>query len=49
MLKGSGYRGPLDQLEPDVREQVRAENLSFIEQNSVRPVEANVVYAIATL
>ena len=32
--------------EPE-REQVRIENFDFIQQNSVRSLESNVVYAIA--
>ena len=37
----------IDQLTPAEREQVRAENLCFIEHNAVRSIEANVVYAAA--
>lgn len=47
MVMGSGYRGTLDQLNPDELEQVRAENLAFIRDNSLRTLEANVVYATA--
>jgi SAM-dependent methyltransferase len=47
MILGSGYRGTVDQLSADEREQVRIENFDFIQQNSVRSLESNVVYAIA--
>jgi hypothetical protein len=43
----SGYRGTVDQLSAAEREQVRIENFDFIQQNSVRSLESNVVYAIA--
>ena len=45
MVMGSGYRGTIDQLEPEDRERVRQENLDFIRLNAVRSLEANVVYA----
>lgn len=47
MILGSGYRGTVDQLSAADREQVRIENFDFIQQNSVRSLESNVVYAIA--
>jgi hypothetical protein len=47
MILGSGYRGTVDQLSAAEREQVRIENFDFIQQNSVRSLESNVVYAIA--
>lgn len=47
MVIGSGYRGTVDQLDPEQREQVRKENLDFIRDASLRSVEANVVYATA--
>ncbi|HEX6717167.1 MAG TPA: class I SAM-dependent methyltransferase [Pyrinomonadaceae bacterium] len=47
MVMGSGYRGTIDQLEPEERERVRQENLDFIRLNAVRSLEANVVYATA--
>jgi ubiquinone/menaquinone biosynthesis C-methylase UbiE len=47
MILGSGYRGTVDQLSAQEREQVRIENFDFIQQNSVRSLESNVVYAIA--
>ncbi|HET9713192.1 MAG TPA: class I SAM-dependent methyltransferase [Pyrinomonadaceae bacterium] len=47
MILGSGYRGTVDQLSAAEREEVRIENFDFIQQNSVRSLESNVVYAIA--
>jgi ubiquinone/menaquinone biosynthesis C-methylase UbiE len=47
MVMGSGYRGTIDQLAPEEREHVRQENLDFFRLNSVRSLEANVVYATA--
>jgi len=47
MILGSGYRGTVEQLDPEARAQVRRENLDFIEQSSIKTVEANVVYATA--
>jgi len=47
MVMGSGYRGTLEQLAPEQREQVRKENIDFIRDTSLRSVEANVVYATA--
>jgi len=45
---GSGYRGTLEQMSAEAREQVRAANLSYIRDSGIRSVEANVVYAVAT-
>src|SRR5262249_23666804 len=45
---GSGYRGTVDQLDPDQLEQVRRANLNYILGSGIREVEANVVYAVAT-
>lgn len=45
---GSGYRGTIDQLDPDARERVRLANLDYVRQSDLRSVEANVVYAVAT-
>jgi len=47
MLLGSGYRGTIDLLNSNDREQVRLEALEFIHTSGVREVEANVIYAIA--
>ncbi len=43
---GSGYRGTVDQLSTDEREQVRTENLEFIRREKIHRVEANVIYAV---
>jgi len=45
---GSGYRGTLEQLDANAREQVRTANLNYIIHSGIRSVEANVVYAVAT-
>jgi len=45
---GSGYRGTVDQLDPDTRERVRETNIDYIRQLGVGSVEANVVSAVAT-
>lgn len=47
VVMGSGYRGTVDQLTPEQREQVRTETLAATRRASVREVETNVVYAIA--
>ena len=47
MVMGSGYRGTIELLTPTDRERLRLENIAFIERESVRSVEANVVYAVA--
>lgn len=47
MVLGTGYRGTIDQLDAEAREDVRRNNLDFISRCDVRSVEANVVYAVA--
>ena len=47
MIMGSGYRGTVDQLTPVDKERVRTENMDFIRRESIRSLEANVVYAMA--
>ena len=47
MIMGSGYRGTVEQLDPETRDHVRKQNLDFIQNAAVRSVEANVVYATA--
>jgi len=47
MVLGSGYRGTIDELDVNEREQVRRDNLSFIRESGVTSVEANVIYAVA--
>lgn len=48
MVLGTGYRGTIEQLDAEAREQVRRDCLRFIRATQVRSVEANVVYALAT-
>jgi hypothetical protein len=48
MILGSGYRGTVDQLTTEDREQVRLANYEYITRANVRSVESNVVYAVAT-
>lgn len=48
MVLGSGYRGTIEQLDVDAREQVRRDNLEFIREAGVASVEVNVIYALAT-
>jgi ubiquinone/menaquinone biosynthesis C-methylase UbiE len=48
MILGSGYRGTVEQLSPEDREQVRLENVDFIQRSAIKSVESNVVYAKAT-
>lgn len=47
MVMGSGYRGTIEQLTPEAREQVRKENAEFIKHRALRSVECNVVFATA--
>ena len=47
MIMGSGYRGTVEQLHANAREEVRQQNVDFIENSAIRFVEANVVYATA--
>jgi ubiquinone/menaquinone biosynthesis C-methylase UbiE len=44
-ILGSGYRGTVDQLSSDEREEVRVQNLQFIRRENIQAVEANVIYA----
>ncbi|EIC29710.1 methylase involved in ubiquinone/menaquinone biosynthesis [Methylomicrobium album BG8] len=48
LAMGSGYRGTLDQLEPDQLRRVKQANLAGLETKSVSEIEANVIYAIAS-
>jgi ubiquinone/menaquinone biosynthesis C-methylase UbiE len=48
MVLGTGYRGTIEHLEVEAREQVRRDCLRFIRASQVRSVEVNVVYASAT-
>jgi len=47
MIMGSGYRGTVEQMTPDAREQVQKENADFIQRANLRRVECNVVYGTA--
>ena len=44
---GTGYRGTIEQLDPETRQRVRAANDEYIRRSGIRAVEANVVYATA--
>ena len=44
---GSGYRGTLEQLNPEEIERVRSANLEYISTQNLDSVEANVVFAAA--
>lgn len=46
-VMGSGYRGTIDKLVPELRQKARALNLAFIEKARVDAIQANVIYAIA--
>jgi ubiquinone/menaquinone biosynthesis C-methylase UbiE len=46
-VRGSGYRGTLEQLTAAQRERVRSANLEFARRTNLRAIEANVVYALA--
>ncbi|MCK9608307.1 MAG: class I SAM-dependent methyltransferase [Methylomonas sp.] len=46
-LLGSGYRGTIEQLEPEMVEYVRQANLAFIANTRLQAVQANVIYAVA--
>lgn len=43
MLLGSGYRGTIEQMEPEMVEYVRKANFSFIENAQIQEVQVNVV------
>jgi hypothetical protein len=47
IVLGSGYRGTIEQLDPDARERVRQANLRSIQNSLIQEVETNVVYAVA--
>jgi ubiquinone/menaquinone biosynthesis C-methylase UbiE len=47
MLLGSGYRGTIEQMEPEMVEHVRQANLAFIANTQIQEVQVNVVYAVA--
>lgn len=45
-VMGSGYRGTIDKLTPELQQKVKALNLAFIEKAGVDAIQANVIYAI---
>jgi ubiquinone/menaquinone biosynthesis C-methylase UbiE len=47
IIMGSGYRGTVEQLTPEAREQVQKQNAEFIQRTRLESVECNVVYATA--
>jgi hypothetical protein len=47
MVLGSGYRGTIDQLEPEELARVRQANIEFITNAHIQAVQANVLYAVA--
>jgi hypothetical protein len=44
---GSGYRGTIDQLDPEARERVRGVVLSGLREQKVAAIETNIIYAVA--
>lgn len=44
---GSGYRGTIEQLNPEARERVRKATVDYMSRREVRSVETNAVYALA--
>ena len=44
---GTGYRGTLEQLQPEQRNRVRDVNLQYVRDSGITSVEVKVVYAIA--
>jgi hypothetical protein len=47
MVLGSGYRWTVDQIEPEMAEQLRNANLARIRSHNITSVETNVIYAVA--
>ncbi|MEO0968233.1 MAG: class I SAM-dependent methyltransferase [Cyanobacteria bacterium J06639_18] len=47
MVLGAGFRGTIEQLDPDARERVRQANLQLLEINKIDSLEVDVLYAIA--
>jgi len=47
VVLGSGYRGTMEQLDPEAQERVRQANLTYVQNSQIRAVETNVVYAVA--
>jgi ubiquinone/menaquinone biosynthesis C-methylase UbiE len=47
MVLGGGFRGLIDQLDPDARERVRQANLNFLRTHKIDSLQVDVLYAIA--
>jgi ubiquinone/menaquinone biosynthesis C-methylase UbiE len=47
IVRGTGYRWTIDQLDPGARDRVRLANLKYVQDTRLRFVTTNVVYAIA--
>ena len=45
---GSGYRGTINQLDPDARERVRSRVVSGLRNQMVADIETNIIYAVAS-
>jgi ubiquinone/menaquinone biosynthesis C-methylase UbiE len=45
---GSGYRGTIDQLDPDARERVRSVVVSGLREQKAADIETNIIYAVAS-
>ncbi len=48
IVLGSGYRGTIEQLNPEERQKVKETNLAFIRDEKISAIETNVLYALAT-
>jgi SAM-dependent methyltransferase len=48
MVLGTGYRGTIEELDPEDRERVRRNNRDFIRDTGATSVETNVIYTVAT-
>lgn len=47
MILGGGLRGTIDQLDPALKERVRAANLEFLRSQDIHALEVDVLYAVA--
>jgi len=47
VVLGSGYRGTIEQLDPEAQERIRRVNLTSVQNSLIQEVETNVVYAVA--
>lgn len=48
VVRGSGLRGAIDQLEPTAAQRVRDRTVGYIRQHRIQSVETNVIYGMAT-